>query len=70
MITKPTLLIDKKRVLKNIEMMSRKAKDHNLIFRPHFKTHQSLEVGRWFKESGVESITVSSFEMANSGISS
>ncbi len=64
MIIKPTLLIDKEKCLKNIEMMSKKAKRHNLIFRPHFKTHQSLEVGRWFKNFGVERITVSSLEMA------
>ncbi|MCK9303854.1 MAG: alanine racemase [Bacteroidales bacterium] len=64
MITKPTLLLDKNKCLKNIGMMCLKAKRHNLIFRPHFKTHQSLEVGRWFKDFGVERITVSSLEMA------
>lgn len=64
MITKPTLLLDKGKCLKNIEMLSLKAIGHNLIFRPHFKTHQSLEIGRWFKNFGVERITVSSLEMA------
>ena len=33
-------------------------------FRPHFKTHQSAEVGEWFKDFGVGSITVSSLDMA------
>ena len=33
-------------------------------FRPHFKTHQSEEVGQWFREQGVTAITVSSVEMA------
>ncbi len=44
--------------------MTEKAKKHNLIFRPHFKTHQSAEIGNWFKDFGVKSITVSSVEMA------
>ena len=44
--------------------MTQKAKAHNLIFRPHFKTHQSAEIGKWFKEEGVNKITVSSVQMA------
>ena len=39
-------------------------KSHKLIFRPHFKTHQSLEIGKWFKELGTNKITVSSLKMA------
>lgn len=42
-----------------------KAQNNNVNFRPHFKTHQSLEIGRWFKKLGVDKITVSSLEMAN-----
>jgi D-serine deaminase-like pyridoxal phosphate-dependent protein len=64
MITKPTLLIDKKKCKRNIEMMFLKAKINNVVFRPHFKTHQSLDIGQWFKELGVDKITVSSLEMA------
>lgn len=45
--------------------MSRKAKDLRLNFRPHFKTHQSAEIGEWFREAGVQCITVSSLTMAN-----
>lgn len=44
--------------------MSDKAKRHQIDFRPHFKTHQSLEIGRWFKAEGVTKITVSSLDMA------
>lgn len=44
--------------------MYEKAKTHNLELRPHFKTHQSLEIGRWFKAEGTQKITVSSIEMA------
>ena len=64
MITKPTFLIDEIKCKSNINFMAEKAASHNLIFRPHFKTHQSLEIGSWFKEAGVSKITVSSIEMA------
>lgn len=45
--------------------MYEKALRHQVVFRPHFKTHQSLEIGRWFKALGVNKITVSSFSMAS-----
>lgn len=63
-ITKPTFIIDEKRCRKNILEMYEKAKLNGLDFRPHFKTHQSIEIGKWFKELGVDKITVSSLEMA------
>jgi D-serine deaminase-like pyridoxal phosphate-dependent protein len=40
--------------------MAEKAARSGVIFRPHFKTHQSLTIGRWFRECGVTRITVSS----------
>ncbi len=49
---------------KNIKTMAEKCRKSNVIFRPHFKTHQSLKVGKWFKDEGVEKIAVSSFTMA------
>jgi len=63
-ITKPTLLLDLQKCKNNIRKMIEKAKKNNLIFRPHFKTHQSIEIGKIFKELGVDKITVSSVEMA------
>ncbi len=63
-IARPTLLLDKQKCLNNISQMSDKAKHHRLIFRPHFKTHQSAEVGNWFRDFGIKSITVSSVKMA------
>lgn len=63
-IVSPTLILDKKKCLNNIRLMAEKAKKHNLIFRPHFKTHQSRTIGRWFKKFGVDKITVSSLQMA------
>jgi D-serine deaminase-like pyridoxal phosphate-dependent protein len=44
--------------------MANKAKKHGLIFRPHFKTHQSRIIGSWFKQAGINKITVSSLKMA------
>ena len=64
MLTKPTFLIDETKCRANIENMAKKAANNSLIFRPHFKTHQSLEIGNWFKEVGVTKIAVSSVEMA------
>jgi len=64
MITKPTLLLDVSKCKSNIKKMAQKAKDNGIEFRPHFKTHQSHEIGEWFKEEGVTKITVSSVSMA------
>lgn len=60
----PKLLIDKDKCLKNIGKMAQKASSNQLSFRPHFKTHQSAEIGSWFRDFGVSKITVSSFRMA------
>jgi D-serine deaminase-like pyridoxal phosphate-dependent protein len=60
----PILLLDKRKCLANIGKMAGKAKRHGLFFRPHFKTHQSAEIGNWFRDFGVSGITVSSFRMA------
>lgn len=60
----PTLLLDVRRARHNIVHMAEKARRSGVRFRPHFKTHQSAAVGEWFREVGVEAITVSSVEMA------
>ncbi len=60
----PSFLIKEDICRSNIRRMAEKARTSNLIFRPHFKTHQSLVVGDWFREEGVEAITVSSVKMA------
>jgi len=64
MISKPTLFLDKNKCIDNINRMFSKAKANNLELRPHFKTHQSLEIGSWYKEIGIKKITVSSLSMA------
>ncbi len=44
--------------------MADHARMNQVIFRPHFKTHQSVEIGNWFRNAGIQSITVSSVQMA------
>jgi D-serine deaminase-like pyridoxal phosphate-dependent protein len=56
--------LNEERAKRNIERMAGKAEASGVRFRPHFKTHQSAEVGEWFKQVGVDSITVSSVDMA------
>ncbi|MFH1118863.1 MAG: hypothetical protein V1775_03515, partial [Bacteroidota bacterium] len=60
----PELIIDERICRTNIHNMAEKARANGLIFRPHFKTHQSVMVGRWFREEGVTAITVASVKMA------
>ncbi len=60
----PAFLIDKEKCLKNIEKMALRAEQHRLSFRPHCKTHQSTEISNWYRDFGVNGITVSSFKMA------
>ncbi len=63
-IEKPTLLLNTARAQRNLERMAAKARRQGIRFRPHFKTHQSLEIGDWFRQAGVTAITVSSVDMA------
>lgn len=62
--TEPTLLLDEQKCKVNIRRMCTRAKKAGVNFRPHFKTHQSHEIGRWFRAEGVNKITVSSLSMA------
>ncbi|MHB8191976.1 MAG: alanine racemase [Bellilinea sp.] len=64
-LEKPTLLVNPRIVRENIAFMADKARQQNVRFRPHFKTHQSAAVGEWFNEAGVKAITVSSVDMAD-----
>jgi D-serine deaminase-like pyridoxal phosphate-dependent protein len=64
LIDQPVLLIDEAVTRANIARMVQRAYDRSVSFRPHFKTHQSAQIGEWFRELGVKKITVSSVEMA------
>lgn len=61
----PTLLIDPEKCKWNIRQMKHRADMSGVIFRPHFKTHQSAQIGEWFRDEGVQNITVSSIGMAS-----
>lgn len=63
-MTFPSLILNSDTAERNIKKMARKASDLSVEFRPHFKTHQSLEIGKWFRNEGVKAITVSSVKMA------
>ena len=63
-IKKPALILDESKCRANIRLMAAKARLSGVIFRPHFKTHQSTEIAEWFRDEGVDSITVSSVTMA------
>ncbi|OLS20228.1 MAG: D-threo-3-hydroxyaspartate dehydratase [Candidatus Heimdallarchaeota archaeon LC_3] len=63
-IIKPTAVIWKTRAKNSIKSMLDKVSNSNIELRPHFKTHQSSILGEWFREEGVNKITVSSVEMA------
>lgn len=63
-LTKPTLLLDAEKCRSNIQRMQQKAMAQEVIYRPHFKTHQSAAIAEWFAEGGTTKITVSSVSMA------
>lgn len=63
-IEKPTLLLNESLAQANIQRMAEKARAAGVRFRPHFKTHQSAEIGEWFRAEGVNAITTSSVDMA------
>ncbi|SMO65000.1 D-serine deaminase, pyridoxal phosphate-dependent [Saccharicrinis carchari] len=63
-IFEPTLLLNESVCKANIKRMAERVKGWNGDFRPHFKTHQSARIAEWFREQGIERITVSSFKMA------
>ncbi|HDP99509.1 MAG TPA: alanine racemase [bacterium] len=63
-ITRPVLLLDQQKAEYNLRLMFKKVENTGLSFRPHFKTHQSAEIGNWFRRLGIDKITVSSVSMA------
>lgn len=63
-ITVPTLVLDENKVRENIRRMAEKAKKAGVRLRPHTKTHQSAEIAGWYRDYGIDGITVSSLTMA------
>ncbi|GAF01484.1 alanine racemase [Saccharicrinis fermentans] len=64
-IAEPSLLLNTSICKANITKMAARIRGWQGDFRPHFKTHQSAKIGQWFRDAGVERITVSSFKMAH-----
>jgi D-serine deaminase-like pyridoxal phosphate-dependent protein len=62
-VEKPILIISESLVRENIRAMNKKALRNKVLFRPHFKTHQSATIGEWFSDEGIHAITVSSLDM-------
>jgi D-serine deaminase-like pyridoxal phosphate-dependent protein len=60
----PVLLLNTTICKANIKNTTERIKQWGGVYRPHFKTHQSAVIGEWFRQEGVECITVSSFKMA------
>lgn len=63
-LQKPEFIVDLKKVNTNINNIISRCDQNNILFRPHFKTHQSAEIGEIFREKGVDKIAVSSVSMA------
>lgn len=63
-VTSPLMLLDESIARSNIHDMHMRIRSQGASFRPHFKTHQSLVIGRWFRDEGIDRITVSSLKMA------
>lgn len=63
-IDQPALLLNEETTRRNINRMASRARAAGVLLRPHFKTHQSAQVGAWFRDEGVQAITVSNVGMA------
>jgi len=63
-ISRPTLLLNEDVARMNLSGIIRKFASKKIAINPHFKTHQSHEIGRWFQDFGFQAITVSSVKMA------
>jgi len=59
-----TLLLNPQTAQNNLQRVFARITGAGRDFRPHFKTHQSRQIGRWFRDLGIRSIAVSSVKMA------
>lgn len=60
----PSLLLNSEIAKSNIQKMNAFCHEKQMDFRPHFKTHQSKEIGKWFRAKAIHKCTVSSLDMA------
>jgi len=64
-IKRPTLLLNLAKAEANLDTLIKKAQRTQTELIPHFKTHQSKEIGELFRARGIDKITVSSVKMAS-----
>ncbi|WP_100334175.1 D-TA family PLP-dependent enzyme [Bacillus alkalisoli] len=68
----PSLLVDLKKLKKNIQNTATFAHNHNIQLRPHIKTHKSIEIAKLQLEAGAVGITTAKIAeaeiMAKAGI--
>ncbi|WP_221568342.1 D-TA family PLP-dependent enzyme [Alkalihalobacillus sp. TS-13] len=53
----PTLLLDYPKLKKNINEIANFSEEHNLSYRPHIKTHKSIEIAKLQLQAGAVGIT-------------
>ena len=63
-LTTPALLVDRAIVARNCASMREKAAASGVIFRPHAKTHKTIEIARMQHGGGIGPMTVSTFAEA------
>src|SRR5512138_1199210 len=62
--TTPAFLVDRTIVKRNCDRMRKKAVDSKVAFRPHVKTHKTIEIGRMQHGGATGPITVSTLAEA------
>ncbi|EDL65706.1 D-TA family PLP-dependent enzyme [Bacillus sp. SG-1] len=60
----PTLLLDYQKLMKNINEIASFAKEHSLSYRPHIKTHKSVEIAKLQLQAGAIGITTATIPEA------
>lgn len=54
----PTLLMDVNQVERNLQFIMEKAKTYGVAYRPHIKTHKSIDIAKMQMEAGAIGLTV------------
>ncbi|MGD6968369.1 D-TA family PLP-dependent enzyme [Rossellomorea vietnamensis] len=60
----PTLLLDYQKLMTNISEIASFAKEHNLAYRPHIKTHKSIDIAKLQLQAGAVGITTATIPEA------
>jgi D-serine deaminase-like pyridoxal phosphate-dependent protein len=60
----PALLLDYQKLLKNMNEIASFAKEHNLSYRPHIKTHKSVDIAKLQLQAGAVGVTTATIPEA------